>query len=62
MTEKEKMLSGNIYFSGGDELVKERELAKTICNRLNFDFTLDTKTKIEMIKKLIGSYGDNFLY
>lgn len=60
MTEKQKMLNSQLYFSGGEQLTNEREKAKQSCNHVNYDWNLATSEKIEIIKSLIGSYGTNF--
>jgi len=60
MSEKEKMLAGKLYFSGGEELVSEHQSTKAINDRINGDWTLSMKEKIEMIKGIVGAYGDNF--
>src|SRR5688572_26315671 len=35
MTEKQKMLAGELYFSNDEELVRERKRAKDLCRRYN---------------------------
>ena len=62
MTEKEKMLEGEIYNPNYDEeLIKERAYAKNICfeyNNLNWD---KLEKREELIKKLFGKIGSNFV-
>lgn len=60
MTEKEKMINGELYLSFGEELLKERQDAK----ELIFDFNTLRPTKIEerneIIAKLFGEIGKGF--
>ncbi|PRR82071.1 sugar O-acetyltransferase [Clostridium vincentii] len=60
MTEKEKMINGELYLSFGEELLKERQDAK----ELIFDFNTLRPTKIEegkeIITKLFGEIGKEF--
>ena len=35
MTEQEKMLSGQLYFAGGPDLLAARKKAKELCQRFN---------------------------
>ena len=56
-TEKEKMLLGELYFSGGEELVSERKRASDICAKLNGILTDEERTKLT--KELLGKTGEN---
>ena len=60
MTEKEKMINGELYLSFGEELLKERQDAK----ELIFDFNTLRPTEIEkrneIIGKLFGKIGKGF--
>lgn len=57
MTEKQKMLAGLLYFSEEDELLKERQEAKQLCFELNNLPPQETKTKEEILKKLLKHKG-----
>ena len=46
MTEKEKMLSGELYNAGDTELMKDRAVAKNMC------FEYNKLTSSEIIKKI----------
>lgn len=59
MTEKEKMLNGELYLSFGDELFGERQYAKEMI----FEFNSLRPTQVEkrnaILKELLGSMGEN---
>ncbi len=61
MTEKEKMLSGEIYFANCEELLKERELAKDLCYEYNNLKPSKEMERKELLKKILGVTKDNFL-
>ena len=44
MTEQEKMLSGQLYFAGGPELLAARKKAKELCQRFNQTAVQDPET------------------
>ena len=61
MTEKEKMLNGELYFADKDEnLFNERIKCKILCHKYNnlFPDMLDERKKL--IKEIIGKVSDNF--
>lgn len=55
MTEKEKMISGKIYRSGDDELLKLRCKAHSLCTEYNATFENEKEKRKEMLKDLLGS-------
>lgn len=59
MTEKEKMLAGELYNSTGEELTKDREKAKTLCQQYNNIPVADVEKRQEILKKLLGKAGKN---
>ncbi len=59
-SEKEKMLSGELYLASDPELLKERRQAKRLLRQLNITEYLVTKTAKTIIKELIPSVGKNF--
>lgn len=62
MTEKEKMLAGEIYDANyNPELVQERLRAKELCYDYNRLRPSEVKEKEEIIKKLISKTGERFL-
>ena len=61
MTDKEKMLSGEIYNAKCENLVKEREKAKELCYDYNNLRPSQEKERKKLLKKIIGSTKQNFL-
>ena len=62
MTEKEKAKQGLIYNPNYDEeLTKERNKAKEICQEYNNIKASDLEKRKEVIKKLFNKTGENFL-
>lgn len=60
MTEREKMLSGLMYYPGDQELAEERERCKINCskyNRLEYD---KYEERNELIKEIVGKAGEDF--
>lgn len=61
MTEKEKMLAGELYNSSDEELMNEFMLAKKLCNEFNRLDVEDTEKRNNIIKKLFKRTGKTFL-
>ena len=61
MNEKEKMLAGLLYDSTAEELSNERLNAKKLCYEYNFLKPDEQDKKKEILNKLLGKTGDNFL-
>lgn len=62
MTEKEKMLAGEIYNANYDEeLIKERMKAQDICYEYNNLKPSDIENRNKIIKNLFGKTGEQFL-
>lgn len=59
-TEKQKMLDGDLYFSFGEELFNERQFAKEIIFDFNNLRPHEVEKRNELLKKLLGSYGEKF--
>lgn len=59
MTEKEKMLKGDAYSASDPELVKDRQQARILTRLYNQTIDTDDYTKNEILKKLLGSTGEN---
>ncbi len=57
MTEKEKMLAGELYYSAEESLVKDREKAKTLCEQYNRTPEANTEERTRILKKLLGKTG-----
>lgn len=60
MTEKEKMLRGELYFAFGDELSSERQHAKEVIFRYNSLLPAQTDERNELLRELFGSTGNSF--
>lgn len=60
MTEKQKMISGELYLASNKELIKERSFAKSLTYKYNLLKPSDEKKKYKIIKKLFGKTGKNF--
>lgn len=61
MTEKEKMISGDIYYANCEELLKERENAKDLCYEYNNLKPSQENERKETIKRILGKTKENFL-
>ena len=59
MTEKEKMLSGELYNGMENELLKMRQKAKLLINEISKLDPLDLVKREEKLRKLIGQIGAN---
>jgi len=59
MTEKEKMIQGELYNAGDKELVKDRKRARELTDRFNMPGTPRRERK-EVIQSLLGSTKDHF--
>ena len=58
MTEQEKMLSGQLYFAGGPELLAARKKAKELCQRFNQTAVQDPETGVDLLRELLGRMGE----
>lgn len=62
MTEKEKMLSGQIYNANFDEeLIKERAKAKDLCYEYNNIKPSNLEERKQLLKKILGKTKEEFL-
>lgn len=59
MTEKEKMLAGELYLSADKELVEERVKAKKLCADLNACIYNDYLRRERILVKLLKEKGEN---
>lgn len=60
MTEKEKMLKGELYLSFGEELFEERQHAKNVLFEFNNLHPSEVEKRKEILKDLFGQTGENF--
>ena len=58
MTEKEKMLSGNLYILHGDELRNDMLRARKITRLFNGTTELETEYRVKLLKELFGKTGE----
>lgn len=62
MNEKEKMLNGLLYDANYDKaLFDERVKCKSLCFEYNNIYPGDSSVKQEILKKIIGKTGENFI-
>ena len=60
MTEKEKMLNGELYLSFGEELFNERQYAKDVIFEYNSLPPREVERRNELLKGLLGKTGEKF--
>ena len=60
MTEKEKMLSGKLYYADEPSLMAERNKCKDICFEYNNIKPSDIENREKLIKEIIGSIKGSF--
>lgn len=56
-SEKEKMLAGDFYYAGDEELIKEREYARNLTFEFNHLRPSEKKKSQEILKQLINAKG-----
>ena len=61
MSEFEKMLNGEIYNPMDKELIQKREKCKTLCYEYNATPPFEKEKREEIIKKILGKTGKNFI-
>ena len=62
MTEKEKMLAGELYYADSDEiLIKERYLVKDKCFEYNSIKPSDLEARQDLMKTILGKTKNKFL-
>eukprot|EP01066_Platyproteum_vivax_P002254 Platyproteum_vivax@DN12755_c0_g1_i1.p1 len=59
MTEKDKMLSGQLYDASDGVLVKERLEARDVVYQYNHSLPSKSSYRVELLKKLFGKTGKN---
>lgn len=58
-SEKEKMLTGDLYLAFGEELFSERQRAKGLCRRFNATSEDEMTERDGVLRELLGSCGSN---
>ncbi len=61
MTEKEKMLSGELYNAGDTELMKDRAVAKNMCFEYNKLASSEIIKRMALIKNIFGKTGEQII-
>ena len=59
MTEKEKMLAGELYSAVDEELLRELNAVKDVIHEYNRLRPTDNEAKLRMLKHLLGHVGDD---
>lgn len=59
MTERERMLSGRLYFAGAPELAQARLQAKRLCHAYNTAPPEDQDRRERILRQLLGQVGRN---
>ena len=59
MTEKEKMLAGELYSAVDEELLRELNAVKDLIHEYNQLRPTDNEVKLRMLKQLLGHVGDD---
>ncbi|MFQ8706450.1 MAG: sugar O-acetyltransferase [Thomasclavelia sp.] len=59
MTEREKMLAGELYDCGDEELLMQWHKAKDLAREYNNTDSLNLKEKERILNKLLGGWGEN---
>lgn len=59
MTEKEKMIKGEMYFANDEVLVKERLKARRLFNEFNNTSEVELEKRTEILKMLFGNVAKN---
>ena len=59
MTEKEKMLAGQVYSAVDAGLLEELNAVKEVIHRYNAMSPADNARRLEVLKGLLGHIGDN---
>lgn len=57
MTEREKMLAGELYDSGDAELLARWHQAKDLANAYNSPSSADVAGKERLLRELLGGFG-----
>ena len=58
MTEKEKMIVGEMYDAGDSQLIEERRCARDLCKSLNDSYDRERELRENIVRELFGHTGD----
>lgn len=59
MTEREKMVSGQLYRADGPDLVAARNRADLLCRQLNALPMAENALRMQVLRELLGKVGEN---
>ena len=59
VSEKEKMLAGELYDPSDSELVEGRQRARRLTRRVNTTEVTEVKERVSLLRELFGSLGDS---
>lgn len=59
ITEKEKMLAGDLYVPNDPELLKDRNIARMKTSAYNRTTDVEKTRRVQLLKDLLGSTGEN---
>lgn len=62
MTEKEKMLAGELYDPGDKELSADRERCKDLCHELNMTMPSHNEKIKKILSEILGKTKENFCF
>ena len=62
MTEREKMIAGELYNPADPELVALRHKAHRLCTQYNQTFETDEETRCAILKELLPNFDDEEIY
>jgi maltose O-acetyltransferase len=58
-TEKDKMLSGELYFGADPQLTRERERARSLTRQFNATTETEYGSRTDLLKELFGTTGES---
>lgn len=62
MTEREKMIAGELYYPGDSELVMLRQKAHRLCTQFNMTFETDEATRCAILRDLLPCFDEEEIY
>ncbi len=62
MTEREKMIAGELYNPADDELVMMRHKAHRLCTQFNQTFETDEETRCAILRDLLADFDEEEIY
>ncbi|RLQ97486.1 maltose acetyltransferase domain-containing protein [Falsibacillus albus] len=59
ITEKKKMIAGELYIAGDEELINDRRNARRLTRQFNSTTETEEEKRSQLLKELFGSTGDH---